>query len=79
MKLYPKLFYLFILFISIKTIFAQNNFVTIPADTYEIIDGNTGIKVNVTVSEFNISRTEVTQKEFFNIMNYNPSYHKGQE
>lgn len=55
----------------------QAGFVTIPASSYEIVDGVTGIKVSVTVSEFLISKAEVTQEEFFKIMHFNPSYHRG--
>jgi len=58
---------------------AQEGFVSIPAASYRIVDGKTGIEVDVRVSEFLISKTEVTQGEFFEIMRYNPSYHQGRQ
>ena len=74
------IFFCLILFLcSTNTLYAQSNFVTIPSTSYQIVDGITGINVDVSVSEFIISKTEITQGEFYDIMNYNPSYHKGQE
>ena len=71
-------FSIFILFaFCLKAQEAQPNFITIPAASYRIIDGITGIPSEVTVDAFMISKTEVTQKEFNKIMGYNPSYTKG--
>ena len=74
-----RLFSLILLFSSINTLKAQDGFTTIPAACYEIVDGVTGIKVDVQVNEFLISTTELTQREFFEIMQYNPSHHQGAE
>ena len=74
-----RFFSLFLIFFSMSILNAQNNFTTIPAASYRIVDGITGIEVDVQVSEFIISKTEVTQREFLEIMQYNPSYHQGPE
>ncbi len=76
MRFDARLFCLF-LFLCSATLYAQENFVTIPAVSYTIVDGITGIPTDISVSEFIISKTEVTQKEFQEIMDYNPSHHKG--
>ncbi len=76
---YAWFFSLFLLFFSMSILNAQNNFITIPAASYRIVDGITGIEVDVQVSEFIISKTEVIQREFLEIMQYNPSYHQGPE
>lgn len=66
-----------LLFLSNQVVMcSESKFVTIPATSYEIVDGLTGIKVTISVSEFLISKTEVTQEEFFEIMHFNPSYHR---
>lgn len=51
--------------------------VEIPGTTYEAPDSLTGVNVTVTVGRFLIARTELTQREFEEIMGYNPSFHKG--
>jgi len=56
---------------------APSGFETIPGTGFETTDPSTGIKLAISVSEFLISRTEVTQEEFSRIMNYNPSLYKG--
>lgn len=57
---------------------AQGILITIPATSYEVIDGATGkIKITISVSEFLISQTEVTQKQFKEVVGYNPSRYKG--
>src|SRR3989304_2393693 len=38
----------------------------------------TGVEVVVSVSPFLIGRTEVTQREFSEIMGFNPSFHQGE-
>ncbi|MCE5252584.1 SUMF1/EgtB/PvdO family nonheme iron enzyme [bacterium] len=55
----------------------NDRFVTISGASYRVTDGRTGIPVTVTVGSFSIAKTEVTQKEFADIMGYNPSYHRG--
>ena len=51
----------------------------IPATSYAVEDQLTGIKVTVLIGDFQISPTEVTQREFREIMNYNPSFYKGED
>ena len=79
MKICVKSFCLFLFLCITNTLYAQSNFVIIPSTSYQIVDGMTSISADVSVSEFIISKTEVTQNEFYDVMNYNPSYHKGQE
>jgi pimeloyl-ACP methyl ester carboxylesterase len=59
------------------SLYSQEALRTMPATSYEILDGTTGIKVSVSVDEFLIAKTEVTQEEFSGVMNYNPAFHKG--
>jgi len=75
------LLYFSVILASIVTtaVWAETDFITIPAASYEIVDGISGITVKVSVDEFIIAATEVTQGDFADIMNYNPSYHKGAE
>jgi len=61
----------------ISYLHAQNEFATIPATSYRIVDGLTGIEVDVSLSEFMIGATELTQKDFSEITGYNPSFHQG--
>jgi hypothetical protein len=76
MKIYIPVFAVLLSLSIPAMLFAQNNFVTIPAASYEIIDGITAIKTTVFVSEFLISKTEVTQQDFYDVMGFNPSYDK---
>jgi len=78
----PKLMSIIIILLLFSTLFtfaAQNDFVTIPGSEYELIDGKTGIKVTVSIRSFRIAKTEVTQKEFSEIMGFNPSYYRGDD
>lgn len=43
----------------------------------EVDDAATGIKVRVSVGRFLMSPAEVTQREFEDVIGYNPSFHKG--
>lgn len=51
--------------------------VELPAISYRAVDERTNVPVTVTVGKFLISPTELTQREFEEIMGYNPSFHKG--
>lgn len=51
--------------------------VRIPAATYEVTDQITSLKVGVSVSEFLMGATEVTQREYEAITSANPSVYKG--
>ena len=77
MKMSARLMIIPLLFGFINLLDAQDNFVTIPAASFEIVDGLTGIQEKVEISEFFIAKTEVTQKEFLEVMSYNPSSHQG--
>ena len=58
-------------------VYAQTGFVTIPAAYHDVQDGVTGIPITVSVDEFMIAKTEVTQREYSEVMNDNPSFHRG--
>jgi len=79
MKRYSVLLYLLLPVFPMTAPEARTGFITIPATSYEIVDGMTGIPVEVSVDAFMISKTEVTQGEFHSIMNYNPSHNRGRE
>ena len=51
--------------------------VRIPAGGFEVVDQITTVKLPVTVSEFLIGATEVTQKEYEEVTGTNPSFYKG--
>lgn len=51
--------------------------IKIPAGTHEVTDQITSLKVRVSVSEFLIGATEVTQREYEEITAANPSVYKG--
>lgn len=59
-----------------STSFAQD-FVRVPAATYEVSDQITTLKVHVSVSEFLLSANEVTQHDYEAITSSNPSVYKG--
>ncbi|HVN80167.1 MAG TPA: SUMF1/EgtB/PvdO family nonheme iron enzyme [Terriglobia bacterium] len=58
---------------------SEDNLRSFSATSYEITDSITGLKVKVKLSGFALSRTEITQREFSAVMNYNPSFHAGEE
>ncbi|MBN1294058.1 MAG: SUMF1/EgtB/PvdO family nonheme iron enzyme [Candidatus Latescibacteria bacterium] len=73
-----KIFAVFLLVLSSRSsLYAQTGFVTIPSVSYGVVDGISGIPVTVSVAAFFIAKTEVTQQEYSEIMNNNPSFHKG--
>jgi formylglycine-generating enzyme required for sulfatase activity len=51
--------------------------VRVPAGTFEVVDQVTTLKLRVTVSEFFLGTTEVTQKEYVEVTATNPSFYKG--
>jgi formylglycine-generating enzyme required for sulfatase activity/pimeloyl-ACP methyl ester carboxylesterase len=50
--------------------------VEVPGTSYEVIDTLTTAPVTITLGKFLISPFEITQREFEEIMEYNPSYHR---
>ncbi|MHC4394392.1 MAG: SUMF1/EgtB/PvdO family nonheme iron enzyme [Planctomycetota bacterium] len=76
MKMRTPALIMLLLLSNSSVLFGQSEFVIIPAASYEIVDGITAIKVTVSVSEFLIAKTEVTQEDFSEIMRFNPSYDK---
>lgn len=52
--------------------------VTLPATKVTLTDGATGIPVTVRISSFAIGVTEVTQREYEEVMGANPSIHRGE-
>ena len=77
MKLYLSALVMFFLPFNKVAMCSESKFVTIPATSYDIVDSVTGMKVTIFISEFLISKTEVTQEEFFEVMHFNPSYNQG--
>ena len=60
--------------------YGQSDLATIPATSYQIVDGVTKrIKLPVSISEFQIAKTEVTQKQYADVVGANPSYYKGDD
>lgn len=51
--------------------------VRIPATSYDVADELTGVKVKIFLQGFLISSTEVTQREYEDVVNENPSFYKG--
>ena len=51
--------------------------VRVPAGGFEVVDQVTTVKLPVSVSEFLLGATEVTQKEYEEITGANPSFYKG--
>src|SRR5688500_13691739 len=57
-------------------LFAQN-LVRIPGGAFEVSDQITTVKVQVSVNEFLLGATEVTQEAYEAITGLNPSFYKG--
>ncbi|MFC1537711.1 SUMF1/EgtB/PvdO family nonheme iron enzyme [Gemmatimonadota bacterium] len=70
-------FCVFMLAFTAGDLLSQDEFATIPAHSYTVVDGLTGIEGEVSVSGFSIAVTETTQQEFARLMGYNPSFHEG--
>jgi len=56
---------------------AQEKFVTLGPAAYTVTDAVTAVEVEVSLDEFVIGATEVTQAEFQRVMGYNPSHFRG--
>ncbi len=56
---------------------AADRLVDIPSTTYQAADQATGVQVTVTLGKFRMAPAETTQREFEQVMGYNPSFHKG--
>ncbi|MCW5981422.1 MAG: SUMF1/EgtB/PvdO family nonheme iron enzyme [Bryobacteraceae bacterium] len=57
---------------------AAGEMAPIPSSSREVIDGFTGSKLTIAVGEFLLSSTEITQREFEEVMGYNPSHYRGE-
>ena len=79
MKMHTTFFIVLLMLSNSSASSGQTGFVTIPAASYEIIDGITAIKTTVSVSEFLIAKTEVTQRDFYEVMAFNPSYDRAEK
>lgn len=55
----------------------QDEFVIIPDTSIQRIDAETDIPVDIQISRFMIGKTEVTQAQFEEVMDDNPSFYKG--
>ncbi len=73
----PRILTLILLLSGLVSIYGQDHLVTIPTTSREMVDGRTGIPIQVTVDSFRIATTEVTQGEFEKIMGRNPSVYQG--
>ncbi|HKT10381.1 MAG TPA: SUMF1/EgtB/PvdO family nonheme iron enzyme [Terriglobia bacterium] len=54
-----------------------NGWVKVPGQSYEVTDALTKVPVTITIGEFLIASKELTQREFEEVMGYNPSFHRG--
>jgi len=60
----------------VSTLGAQD-LVRVPANTYEVADQITSVKLRVSVPEFLLGATEVIQLDYEAITGVNPSFYKG--
>lgn len=58
---------------------SSGQLVEVPGTSYEVKDTLTTVPVTVTIGKFLMSPTELTQREFEEVMGYNPSFHKGSD
>ena len=77
MRFFPVKVIVFLLCLAVAGSVEADEFVTIPATSFEAVSGESGISVTVSVSEFQIARTELTQRQYEAVMQENPSFHKG--
>ncbi|HET7212104.1 MAG TPA: SUMF1/EgtB/PvdO family nonheme iron enzyme [Terriglobia bacterium] len=54
-----------------------NGWAKVPGQSYEVTDELTKVPVTITIGEFLIASKELTQREFEEVMGYNPSFHRG--
>src|SRR4051794_6036787 len=59
------------------TLTHAQDLVRVPARTYEVTDQITSLKLRISVSEFLMGATEVTQGQYREIMSSNPSVYVG--
>ena|SRR5260370_22357257 len=62
---------------ALTSVAGAQDLVRIPAGEHEVTDQITSLKVRVSVSEFLMGATEVTQREYEAITSANPSVYKG--
>ena len=58
---------------------SASGWVEVPGKSYEVTDTLTKVPVTVTIGKFFIASKELTQREFEEVMGYNPSFHRGAE
>ena len=56
---------------------STSGWVEVPGKSYQVIDELTKVPVTVTIGKFVIASKELTQREFEEVMGYNPSFHRG--
>jgi formylglycine-generating enzyme required for sulfatase activity/pimeloyl-ACP methyl ester carboxylesterase len=56
---------------------ATRGWVEVPGNSYQVTDDLTKVPVTVTIGKFLIASKELTQREFKEVMGYDPSFHKG--
>lgn len=57
----------------------RDSLVEIPGTSYEVVDTLTKVPVTISIGKFLIAPKELAQREFEEIMGYNPSFHKGND
>ena len=58
---------------------SSGGLIEVPGTSYEITDTLTKVPVTTTIGRFLIAPRELTQREFEEVMGYNPSFHKGSD
>jgi len=71
------LFGILLLLTTATLVSAQEGFAVIPDTSIQTTDAETEIPEEINISQFMIGKTEVTQAQFEKVMDYNPSYHHG--
>ena len=56
---------------------STSGWVEVPGTSYEVTDTLTKVPVTVTIGKFLMASKELTQREFEEVMGYNPSFHQG--
>ena len=55
----------------------DSKMIEVPGTSLEQVDGLTNVPVTITLGRFLISATQVTQKEYADVTEENPSFHRG--
>jgi sulfatase-modifying factor enzyme 1/glucuronyl esterase-like protein len=58
---------------------SSDGLIEVPGMSYEVIDTLTKVPVTITLGRFLMAPKELSQREFEELMGYNPSFHKGDD